>query len=567
MVRSNAARGRRTFLALAALTLIAAACGRSAPSATPSGATSGGGSGSAPGSGSGSGSPSGPALATTTTPGTQPVDRITWAVYRETNSLDPIYAFDYPENTVVALICESLLRQGPDGSIGPGLATLSYTDQTHLVFTLKDGLTFWDGSSVTPDDVVYSLQRNQDSSLGGFYGAVFSRVSSIKATGANQITITLKEPDYWLPGELASMPGVVLEKSYVQSKGADYGTAKGGAMCTGDYKFDSWTPGNQLAVVRNDTYWNPSVHPLVREIDFKGAPDITAFTSGMLTGAIDGSFSSGAVSTLDQLVGNSAVTVTRGQSWATDAFIVSNAKGPLADVRVRQALSLAIDRQGMIDQIYKGAAQLPHSLSNPGTWGYAKDVFGAAYAKLPPMTQDIDKAKSLIEQAGATGKTIVLGMSSELNDIATEAGAYQTAAAAIGLKATLKSVSAANYINFFIDAKARQGVDGFFTLNYGDYADPAALLATLVLPDGSQNYDGYNNSQITDLMEQARGTEDPTARANLMVQAQQLIVQDLPWIPDVMPENLLITSSKLTGAVASFDYMFAPWADTLGGTG
>ena len=135
------------------------------------------------------------------------------------------------------------------------------------------------------------------------------------------------------------------------------------------------------------------------------------------------------------------------------------------------------------------------------------------------------------------------------------------------MKATLKSVSAANYINFFIDAKARQGIDGFFTLNYGDYADPAALLATLVLPEGSQNYDGYNNAQVTNLMEEARGTQDPEARAQLMVQAQALIIKDLPWIPDVLPANLLITNSKLTGAVASFDYMFAPWADHLGGTG
>ena len=84
-------------------------------------------------------------------------------------------------------------------------------------------------------------------------------------------------------------------------------------------------------------------------------------------------------------------------------------------------------------------------------------MFAAADAALPPMTQDIEKAKQLVQQAGAEGKTISLGMSSELNDIATEAGAYQTAANAIGMKATLKSVSAANYINFFIDPKARDG--------------------------------------------------------------------------------------------------------------
>ena len=77
-----------------------------------------------------------------------------WAVYREVNSLDPIFAFDYPENTTDSLLYESLLRQAADGSIGPGLATLTYPDPTTLVFTLKPGVAFWDGTPVTSDDVV-----------------------------------------------------------------------------------------------------------------------------------------------------------------------------------------------------------------------------------------------------------------------------------------------------------------------------------------------------------------------------------------------------------------------------
>jgi len=75
-----------------------------------------------------------------------------------------------------------------------------------MVFTLRPGAKFWDGHPVTPADVVYSLDRNTDPKLGGFYGPVFSRVSSIAATGSDQVTIALKQPDYWLEGELASMP-------------------------------------------------------------------------------------------------------------------------------------------------------------------------------------------------------------------------------------------------------------------------------------------------------------------------------------------------------------------------
>ena len=535
---------RGLFAVVAVFALLVSACGRSA-STSNTGSTAG--------------------LANTTPPGKKAVDKVVWGVYRETNSLDPIFAFDYPENTVLAVLCEQLVVQSADGSIGPGLATLTYPNSTTLVFDLKPGITFWDGKPLTPDDVVYSLQRNTDASLGGFYGAVFKNVKSIAATGPSQVTITVTQPDYWLPDELASTPGWIVEKAYVQAKGKGFGTPTGGTMCTGSYKLQSWKPGDVLSVVRNDSYWNSKVKPLVREIDFKGTPDEASLTSALETGGVNGYFAY-AISTLDQLRKNKNVKVVDGAGWNVDAFIVSSFKGALGDKRVRQALSMAIDRKAMIDTIFRGAALMPKALTPPGTWGYARSVFQSGYDKLPVLKQDITAAKKLIVDAGATGKTITLGISSELNDVALEGGAYQTAGQAIGLTVKLKSVSAANYINFFTDPNARAGVDGFFTTNYGDYADPAGLLSTLALPGGSQNYPPYSNQQVTDLMNAARSEPDLNKRAQDMVDAQKLIMDDMVWIPDAFPNNEVITSSNLTGAYASFAYMFAPWANQLGGT-
>ena len=194
-------------------------------------------------------------------------------------------------------------------------------------------------------------------------------------------------------------------------------------------------------------------------------------------------------------------------------------------------------------------------------------MFAAAYAELPDMEQDIEAAKALVADAGIEGQTITIGMSSELANTALQAAAYQAAAEAIGLKAELKSVSAANYINFFIDAEFREDVDGWFTVNYGDYADPTALLATLVMSDGSQNYSGYENPEVTRLMNEARSTADPDERAQKVADAQAIIMEDMPWIPTTFPSSVLITNSNLSGTVASFAYMFAPWANDLGGVG
>jgi peptide/nickel transport system substrate-binding protein len=550
-----AARSRRrmALVAVAALCMAVPACGRSVSSTQGQS------------QGSGIVSPT-KGLVATTPAGTKAVQSVVWAVYRDVNSLDPIFAFDYPENTADSLMCESLLLQAPGGALKPGLATVSTPSPTTMVFTLRPGAKFWDGHPVTPADVVYSLDRNTDPKLAGFYGPVFSRVSSIAATGSDQVTITLKQPDYWLEGELASMPGIIIEKSFAQQQGKNYGTPAGKIMCTGAYMFKSWNPGVGVVAVANPHYWNSSAKPLVQQITIKGAPDVSAFTSAMLTNGIQGSYSF-ALPTLDQLKSSSSVKVYQGPGWSTDAFIISSFKGALGDVRVRRALSMALNRQGIINSVYRGAALMPRWLSNPGTFGYGTSVFAAAYDSSPLLSQNIAAAKKLVQQAGVAGQTITIGTSSQLANIAAVTGAYQAAGQAIGLKVALKSVSAQNFINFFTDPKARAGIDGFPTVNYGDYADPAALLSTVVLPDGSQNYTGFNDPKITSALDQARSTADPAKRAALVAQAEKLTVQQMPWIPNSQPTSLLVLNKSLTGAVSSFAYMFAPWANQLGGSG
>jgi peptide/nickel transport system substrate-binding protein len=531
--------------------LAAAACGRSVNSAGSP----------APGNFSPAG------LVATTPAGFRTVRSLVWAVDRDVTTLDPIYTFDYPENTAVSLLCESLLGQASDGSLQPGLATVANVSPTTMVFTLRPGVKFWDGHPVTSADVEYSLERNTNPALGGFYSKVFDRVSSITAAGPTRVTIKLKQPDYWLEGELSSIPGIIIEKSFAEKEGRSYGAPAGSIMCTGAYMLKSWTPGAGVVAVRNPHYWNPSVHPLVGQITLKGVPDISSLTAGLLTGAIQGTYGIAGLPTLDQLEHSSTVRVYQGPGWSSGCFVVSSLNGVLGSLRVRRALSLALDRPAIISSVYKGAALMPRWLSNPGTFSYGKPVFAEAYNSSPVLTQNISEARNLVRQAAATGKTITIGTSSQLLDVAAITGAYQAAAQAIGLRVVLKSVSAQNYVNFFTDPRARAGVDGFISVSYGDYADPAALLSMIVLPGGAQNYDNFNDPTITAALEQARSTANPAKRAALVSAAEKLTIQQLPEIPDVQPTDVLVLGKGLTGAVSSFAYMFAPWANHLGGTG
>jgi peptide/nickel transport system substrate-binding protein len=538
---------RRVMIATtAACALVASACGRTAPAPHNVSPVK--------------------SLVSITPAGTQPVSSAVWATNRDVISLDPINSYGFPEFTSDSLMCESLLHQAPDGSLQPGLATVANPSPTTMMFTLRPGVRFWDGHPVTSADVVYSLDRQMNPKLGGLYSAMFSRVASIAATGRSQVTISLKQPDYWLEGELSSMPGIVIEKSFAEKQGKNYGTPAGSIMCTGAYRFKSWAPGVGVTAVRNPGYWSPSVHPLVGQITIKGVPDITSLTGGLLTGAIQGDYGLG-IPTLDQLKASSAVRVYQGPGWSTDAFVVTNPRGVLGNVNVRRALSLALDRQGIINSVYHGAALMPRWLSNPGTFGYSRPVFDRVYDSSPVLAHNITEAKRLVRQAGDAGKTITIGTTSQLAVYAGDTAAYQAAAQAIGLKVVLKAASAQNYINFLFTPKARASIDGMPLGNFGDYANPAALLADIVLPGGIANYINFSDPEVTRALVRARGTANPDTRAALVAEAEKLATQQLPWIPTVQPNTVLVLGKNLTGAVSSSAYLFSPWADSLGGAG
>ncbi len=491
---------------------------------------------------------------------------VVWATYRETQTLDPIVGFDYPEQTATSIMCESLLRQQNDMTIKDGLGKLTQPSDTEFDFEIAANATFWDGSPVTAEDVVFSLKRAADPNGGGFYYGAFDRVKSIEATGAKTVKITLTQPDYWLLGELSSTPGQIVKKAYVESKGKDFGTVTGGTMCSGPFKLDSWETGKGVKMVPNPTYWDTSLpKPKMTSLTLIGVPDDATFTAGVKTGAISGGYVI-ALTTLGQLQTDSSVSVYQGAPFLSSAMVISATKGPLADPKVRQAVSLALDRKGIINTVFKGAANIPHALQASGTWGSATDTFKSAYDALPAMDQDLAKAQELAKSLNVAGQTVTIGTSSGLPALNSAALAFKTACEAIGLKVELQNVSPSNYINYFIDPKAWGSVDAFATSNYGDYADPSALYKSMAIKGGSQNFSGWTSPEVTAAMDAARGEKDDVKRAEDVIKAQQIITDQLVWFPLVAANNVLIMNKKVTGAPATFVYMFGPWASYLGGS-
>lgn len=493
----------------------------------------------------------------------------TWNLpFGEPSSIDPIKAFNYPENTVVANLCEGLMQLQPDYSIKPNLAERVDTpDATTYVYTLRQDVTFWDGQPMTAADVVYSLKRHLDPEEGSYWaGDVVGNIASVEQTGDAEVTVKLTAPDATFNSYMVTPIGTVVEQAFREKAGASFGTPAGGVMCTGPYSVGQWNEGQSISLTRNDSYWNADKAAKTAQVDINFIVDSAAIANALNTGAIDGSYDVplGALSTLQ---GSTQGTLDLGRSLQLVA-IISTGHGAFADPAVRKALMLATDRDAIAETVFEGTAQASRSLIPADGWAYGSEVFQSGREALAPTPVDIEGAKEALKDASVdVSQPIKIVYPSERTYYADIISEISNGARAIGLTVEPSAVPSAQFGAFFSDPAAREGSDAFVTNNYMDVPDPLAYLRTIMGTGGSQNYNDYSNPQVDELLSEAAATADDDKRAALVNEIQDIALADLPWIPIVDPSVRLFLNNRVTGVPASFVYLYYPWAADLGASG
>ncbi|HJQ04718.1 MAG TPA: ABC transporter substrate-binding protein [Nocardioides sp.] len=507
-------------------------------------------------------------LQTLTPAGTAEVDHVTWNVFEgEPQTIDPYHGADYTPNMINSNMCETLLAQTPDFQIKPNLAA-SYTnpDPTTWVYELRPDVTFWDGTPMTAEDVAWSLEHGlQDTT--SFYGYLLANVAKISVTGAHEVTVKLKKPDYLFNQELASYAGVVVERKFYEKYGKAVGTPKVGVMCTGPYRFDKWAQGQSISVSRYDGYWNKALPLKVKKIDFTFLTDDSAITSGILNGSIDGTYGP-PVAAQPQLAASSAGKLYSGPAPLEVTLVVANLEGALGNADVRKALQMAIDWKGIGSTVFGGDGT-PSALSVvPAVFGFAKDQL-TAYADSVKTdgTPQIEAAKQLLASVPASVKgqqiSLVVPQQQETQQLGV---AVQSAAKAIGLNFKLNVVPATGYSNYLYDPATRGNTDLLYTQFWPNIPNPLDWIALTAITGASFNQSGYDG--VDALYAKAVGTKSDSARAAIVVQmARKLQEEMVPMFPGVELTNDVWLNNRITGAPAAFDYVFYPWAAYLAGTG
>ncbi|MGV9264075.1 ABC transporter substrate-binding protein [Kitasatospora sp. NPDC003701] len=491
------------------------------------------------------------------------IPSFTWSLYAEPQTLDYAVAYDYPPNTVLANVCEQLFRVTPDLRIAPGLAVKSANpDPLTWVYTLREGVKFHDGATMTADDVVASLQRHLDPATGSSWGSAFKNVDSIEKTGPLEVTIHLTKPDVLLNELLAASPGTVESAAYLARAGKDYGSPRGGVDCTGPYAVDTWAQGDSLTLKKNPAYWDTALAPKADSVKFVFIQDPAARANAFLSGSVDGGYLVPSAS-LAQLRASDRGTVHFGPNTAAAGLAVLDLQGTLGDLRVRQALSKALDRTAVVKAAAAGVGTPAKAPAAQAAWGIAPDRTAGYFAALPEPVYDLAAARKLVQEAGAGGRKVVIATSSLAPEISVVANAVQSAGKQIGLDVELRPVAPDAYTALFVDPAARKGIDLVVTNGYDNTPDPLEFYQSLRTGDFG-NYGNWSNPAYDELFDRAIAASDPAARADLTAQLQQIAVNELPSIPLYEAPYSLFLNKRITGAPTGIAQLYYPWAATIG---
>ena len=469
-------------------------------------------------------------------------------------SLDPAFNYDFSTGPVDSNICENLLKFDADGKAVPSLAEkIEAKDPQTYVFTIRKGVTFQDGSPMTIDDVIFSLERTKNPDVAAYVGWMLGDVDKIEKVDEQTLKITLKVPDSTFPYKVATTAGAVISKAYFEAHKDSFGKPDGGVMCTGPFKYVSWTSGNEIILEKNANYWDkPNGGPYVDRIVFKILSEATTRIAALQTNELD--------IILMKIPGDQVpvaqkidtINLTTSDGFCIDAAEFNVQRKPWDNAKLRQAINYAVDKAGVTKNLLGDTAMVGKaSAVMPSLWSFEKDTWQAAWDKVPAYEKDLDKAKKLLEESGVKPEDIN-GKEIMVDDNPTRMGqalAIQAAVAELGLKLEIKKVTPQELNSATFGAAREYDIS---VQNWcADYADPAANLVPLFhsknAGDGGANYANYKNPEVDKLLDEQSKVIDTAKRTELMIQAQALIAEDSPWIVFDYPKIPMALSKTFTG--------------------
>jgi peptide/nickel transport system substrate-binding protein len=403
------------------------------------------------------------------------------------------------DEVVYANVFEGLTRFGADGSILPALAESWEISDDGLTYTfrLREGVKFHDGSDFNAEDVKFSLDRARADDSTNAQKALFADIASVEVVDPATLAVTLSKPNGSFLFNMAWGDAVIVAPETASDNAAN-------PVGTGPFTFAEWVKGDRVDLVRNTEYWGEAVK--LDKVTFKFISDPTAAFAALMAGDLDAFPVFPAPENLTQFESDSRFNVIIGSSEGETILAMNNKKPPLDNIKVRQAITHAIDRQAIIDGAMFGYGTpigthfAPH---NP------------AYIDLTAQSaHDPEKAKALLAEAGVSDLTLALKLPPP--SYARRGGEIIAAQLReVGITAEITNVEWAQWLEDVFKAKN-------FDLTIVSHTEPMDI----GIYGRDDYYFQYGDADFKALMADLANATDPDKRTELMRAAQTKIADD-----------------------------------------
>jgi oligopeptide transport system substrate-binding protein len=478
----------------------------------------------------------------------------------EPQTLDQAHTSINIEEFILKDLYEGLTIYDASGKIVPGAAeswTLS-EDNVKYTFKLRADAKWSDGSPVTAEDFAFSFRRVEDPKTAAGYANILYPIKNaekvnkgelpptelgIKAVDEKTLEITLERPTPFFLELLAHQTALPVSKASVEKNGADF--VKPGVMVSnGAFRLVSHVPNDQLVVEKNANYWDAANVKLDKVI-FYPIDDQAASVRRFEAKEMDLVYNFSA-DQIERLRASYKDQVHVSPTLATYYYAFDSRQEPYSDVRVRRALSMAVDRDFLAKEIYSGSQIPAYSMVPPGMASYGEPS-KADFAGMSQLDRE-DKAIELMKEAGygEGGKPLNIEIRYNTNPNHERVA---TAVADMWKNTFGANVSLVNLDVSSHYAYLQEG--GKFNVAragwVADYADAENFLALNLSTNKTFNYGHYVSPEFDGLMQKSYAETNPEARSKLLHEAEALLMRDQPVAPFLTQADLWLVSGRVQG--------------------
>jgi len=456
-------------------------------------------------------------------------------------------------------LLEGLVINDAKAGIAPGVATDWAVSENGLeyVFTLREDARWSDGSPVTAGDFVYSLRRIMNPETGAKYANILFPIRNAEAINKGEadldalgveaiddhtLKIALEAPTPYFLELLTHQTSLPVHPPSVEEHGNAF-VQPGNMVTNGPYRLVSFTPNDKLVIEKSPTFHSAdsvAIDEVVYVPIEERATCLRRFEAGEVHSCQE--VPREQLASIRERLGDQ---LRVAPYLGTYYYGVNGAKEPFGDVRIRQALSMAIDREFLADEIFSGSMIAAHSLVPPGISNYVAEPPQLPYADLSMLDRE-DEALALLEEAGyGPGNPLDIEISyNTAEDHRNAATAIAEMWRPLGVNVTFNQRDLSAHYAMLRDEKAHEVARAGWI---GDYSDPQNFLFLNESDNPGFNYGAYDNPEYDALMDAAAAEIDLEKRAALLAEAETLFLRDVPQIPLLYYSSTSLVSPKLKG--------------------